>query len=95
MKTPEPEDVANAVVEALQTGRFDVYVPKSMVATVRLTALLPRRMTDALGRWMRADTTLTDPDRSVRAAYDARMAETISDPEKAAAPADEREKETV
>ena len=95
MKTPEPEDVAGAIVEALQTGRFDVYVPKSMVATVRLTALLPRRMTDALGRWMRADKTLTDPDRSVRAAYDARMAETISDPEKAAAPADEREKETV
>ena len=27
-KAVEPEDVANAIVEALQTGRFDVYVPK-------------------------------------------------------------------
>ena len=29
IKTPEPEDVANAIVEALQTGRYEVYVPNS------------------------------------------------------------------
>ena len=31
-KTAEPEDVADAIVEALQTGRYEVYVPKSMKA---------------------------------------------------------------
>ena len=29
-KAVQPEDVASAIVEALQTGRFEVYVPKSM-----------------------------------------------------------------
>ena len=40
-KAVEPEDVANAIVEALQTGRFDVYVPKSLNGTVRMGSLLP------------------------------------------------------
>src|SRR6201999_1754279 len=30
IKVIEPEDVANGIVEALQTGRVDVYVPKSI-----------------------------------------------------------------
>ena len=34
-KTVEPEDVAEAIVEALQTNRFDVFVPKSLGATIR------------------------------------------------------------
>ncbi len=42
-KTPEPEDVADAIVDLLQTGRFEQYVPKYMAAVVRLNALLPRR----------------------------------------------------
>ena len=29
-KPVEPQDVADCIVEALQTGRFDVYVPKSI-----------------------------------------------------------------
>ena len=28
-KTPEPEDVADAIVELLQTGRFELYVPQA------------------------------------------------------------------
>ena len=27
-KTAQPEEVADAIVEALQTGRFEVYVPE-------------------------------------------------------------------
>ena len=42
-KTPEPEDVAAAIVDLLQTGRFEQYVPKYMAAVVRMNALMPRR----------------------------------------------------
>jgi NAD(P)-dependent dehydrogenase (short-subunit alcohol dehydrogenase family) len=91
-KTPEPEDVADAIVEALQTGRFDVYVPKSMGVTVRMTNLMPRRAAEALARWIKADQVLTAPDHGRRAAYEARMVETIAP---AAAEESEAAKETV
>jgi NADP-dependent 3-hydroxy acid dehydrogenase YdfG len=84
MKTPEPEDVADAIVEALQTGRFEVYVPKSMNAMVRVTALVPRRLAEAVGRALKGDQVLASPDRTARAAYEARLAETISRAEKSA-----------
>ena len=42
-KTPEPEDVADAIVELLQTGQFEVYVPRSVGPVKRLQALMPRR----------------------------------------------------
>jgi NAD(P)-dependent dehydrogenase (short-subunit alcohol dehydrogenase family) len=75
--TPEPDDVAEAIVEALQTGRYEVYVPKRMNATLRLTGLLPQRARDALGRAMGAGDAITHPDHAARAAYEARMADTI------------------
>ena len=78
LKTPEPEDVANAIVEALQTGRFDVFVPKSMAGIARFNALLPRRAMEALGRMLKGDQVLANPDHSARAAYEARMAQTIA-----------------
>ena len=57
-KTAEPEDVANAIVEALQTGRFEVYVPKSLGPTVRLKALLPTAVVDAVARFSSGDQVL-------------------------------------
>ena len=87
----QPEDVADAIVEALQTGRFDVYVPKSMNATVRLTAIVPRRAAEAIGRALKSDQVLARPDHAARAAYEARMAETIAQ----AKPEPEREKQAV
>jgi NADP-dependent 3-hydroxy acid dehydrogenase YdfG len=83
-KPVQPEDVADAIVEALQTGRFDVYVPKSMVGMVRLTALLPRRAAEGLGRLLKGDQVLAHPDHNARAAYEARMAETIESAKPAA-----------
>jgi NADP-dependent 3-hydroxy acid dehydrogenase YdfG len=95
LKTPEPEDVAQAIVEALRTGRFEVYVPKSMGMTVRLTSLLPRRAAEAVGRMIKADQVLVAPDGTARAAYDARMVETMSRAEDAAAPpSEEAQQET-
>ncbi len=84
IKVMQPEDVADAIVEALQTGRFEVYVPKSMNATVRLTALLPRRAAEAIGRALKSDQVLARPDHNGRAAYNARMAETVARGEKPA-----------
>jgi short-subunit dehydrogenase len=92
MKTPEPEDVAAAIVEALQTGRFEVYVPKRMKALIRLTALVPRRTAEAIAHALGGNETITNPDHVARAAYEARIAATIGGHEGVAA---ERSKETV
>jgi short-subunit dehydrogenase len=77
-KTVEPEDVANAIVEALQTGRFDVFVPKSIAGMVRFNALMPRRAMEAVGRLLKGDQVLTHPDHVARAAYEARMEQTVA-----------------
>jgi NAD(P)-dependent dehydrogenase (short-subunit alcohol dehydrogenase family) len=77
-KAVEPEDVANAIVEALQTGRFEVYVPKSIGSMVRLAALTPRKAMEAVGRLLKGDQVLAHPDHQARAAYESRMAETIA-----------------
>jgi NAD(P)-dependent dehydrogenase (short-subunit alcohol dehydrogenase family) len=83
MDTPEPEDVGEAIVEALQTGRVDVFVPKRMGAIIRLGALLPRRAAEAVGRALGGTDTLTRPDSAARAAYAQRIGQT----EPTAAPA--------
>ncbi len=77
-KPVEPQHVAEAIVEALQTSRFDVYVPKSLNRLVRLGALMPRRTAEAVGRMLKGDQVLAHPDHLARAAYETRMAETIA-----------------
>jgi NAD(P)-dependent dehydrogenase (short-subunit alcohol dehydrogenase family) len=77
-KPVEPEDVAALIVEALQFPRFDVYVPKVVGGMFRLQALLPRRFNEAVARMIKADKVLSAPDHVSRAAYEARMAETIA-----------------
>jgi NAD(P)-dependent dehydrogenase (short-subunit alcohol dehydrogenase family) len=85
VKTPEPEDVADAIIEALETGRYEVYVPKRMNVTMRLIALLPLRARDAVARMTGGSQAVTSPDRVARAAYEARMARTITGTGEAAA----------
>jgi len=76
-KAVQPEDVASGIVDALQTGRFEVYVPKSLVGVVRFGALMPRKAIDAIGRVLKGDQVLAHPDHAARAAYEARMDETV------------------
>jgi NAD(P)-dependent dehydrogenase (short-subunit alcohol dehydrogenase family) len=83
-KPVEPEDVADAIVEALKTGRFDVYVPKAIGATVRMGNLMPRRAWQAMSHLLKGDQVLAKPDHLKRAAYEARMAQTVSGPPVAA-----------
>ncbi len=77
-KPVEPEDVANSIVEALQTGRFDVFVPKSVGVLFRVQALAPRRALEWMARTLKGDQVLSNPDHAARAAYEERMAKTIA-----------------
>jgi hypothetical protein len=72
-KTPEPEDVAAAIVEALQRPRVEVYVPKAMQPVIRGAGLMTHRMAEAVARWMRVDKALTHGNAEARAAYQQRM----------------------
>jgi NAD(P)-dependent dehydrogenase (short-subunit alcohol dehydrogenase family) len=81
IKTPEPEDVAEAIVEALQTGRFDVYVPKRMNALIRLTNLFPRNAAEAIGNRLGSNEVMQHPDHSARAAYEQRIGQTMAEAE--------------
>jgi NAD(P)-dependent dehydrogenase (short-subunit alcohol dehydrogenase family) len=94
-KTPEPEDVANAIVELLQTGRFEQYVPKGMALVVRLNALMPRRVTEMVTRITHADRLLTTADPNARAAYTARMAQMFDGPAVPVAVPDEPERDAA
>jgi NADP-dependent 3-hydroxy acid dehydrogenase YdfG len=73
-KAVEPEDVAAAIVDALQRNRYEVFVPKSMGSILRPKGVLPIRAVDAIGRLFRSDQVLMRPDRERRAAYEARVA---------------------
>ena len=73
VKRQTPEDVAEAIVDALKFGRFDVFVPKSLVGLVRSSALTPRSFSEWLGRKM-GGSSLLSADRSARAAYEQRAA---------------------
>jgi NAD(P)-dependent dehydrogenase (short-subunit alcohol dehydrogenase family) len=73
VKRSSPEDVAEAVVDALKLGRFDVYVPKSLNGLVRSASLTPRAFGEWLGRKMNGSA-LLNADRSARAAYEERAA---------------------
>ena len=79
----EPEEVAAAIVEALQTGRVDVYIPRRLKTMFRLLYLLPRPLADFSARVLKLDTFLVHPDPVLRSAYQQR---TGDKPERSAAP---------
>jgi NADP-dependent 3-hydroxy acid dehydrogenase YdfG len=72
MSNLEPTDVAEAIVEALQMGIVDVWVPKSAKRTNMLTAVLPRPVAEGIGRALKADRVLAGADLNTRRAYELR-----------------------
>jgi len=72
IKPVEPEDVAKEIVDALETGRFDVFVPRYNAVMTRFAALLPRRWAEAIGRFMGADKLMVEFDQRTRSAYEER-----------------------
>lgn len=55
LKTLTPEDVASSIVEAIETRKYEVWCPRSMNGLYRTTKLMPQRVTDAIGKLMKAD----------------------------------------
>jgi short-subunit dehydrogenase len=70
----EPSEVADAIVEALRYGTVEVWVPKRSRRTNQIVTLLPRRLSEGLGRAMKADRVLADADAGLRRGYDLRAA---------------------
>lgn len=84
VKPVEATDVAEAIAEALQVPRFDVYVPKSNGALLRAPALMPRAAAEWVGRTMGTDKLMTEVDHDARAAYEERAAKSTGDRDTAA-----------
>ncbi len=109
IKVVEPDDVANAIVEALQTGRVDVYVPREVGVLMKLAQVLPRPVADFVTKVLKGDQVLVNPDHLLRQAYENRTADkpelteappavpvpVVAGPAAAEAAAAEQEKETV
>ncbi|HEX3520366.1 MAG TPA: SDR family oxidoreductase [Solirubrobacteraceae bacterium] len=74
MTNLEPTDVADAIVEALQLGIVDVWVPKSAKRTNALGAVLPRSLSEGMARAMKADRVLAGADIDRRREYELRAA---------------------
>jgi short-subunit dehydrogenase len=72
MKNLQPSEVAEAIVEALETGRVEVWVPKSAKRTQALGVLLPRPLSEGMARAMKADMVLAGADADVRRGYELR-----------------------
>jgi short-subunit dehydrogenase len=89
----EPEEVADGIVHALQTGRVDVWVPRSIAALVRSNHLVPRSVADFVTRALKGDRVLVDPDHVQRAAYEQRTADQA--PPEAIAPPVEPQREAT
>jgi NAD(P)-dependent dehydrogenase (short-subunit alcohol dehydrogenase family) len=68
----EPREVADAIVEALQLGIVDVWVPKRAKRTNLLVTLLPRPLAEGIGRAIKADRVLAGADANMRRAYELR-----------------------
>jgi NAD(P)-dependent dehydrogenase (short-subunit alcohol dehydrogenase family) len=74
VKPVEAEDVADAIVEALETNRYDVWVPKENGLLYKFLTLMPRGFRETLGRLMKVDRLMLEVDHGVRAAYEDRAA---------------------
>ena len=68
-----PEQVATAIVGAIERPRFDVYVPRAYAAISTVGQLLPRRAREAVLRLAGAERATTGTTPEQRAAYEARV----------------------
>jgi NAD(P)-dependent dehydrogenase (short-subunit alcohol dehydrogenase family) len=74
VKTLTPEEVAEAIVDALRHGTVDVWVPKNVKGITQFSMVLPRPATEAIGRAFKADRVLWGADMGVRRDYELRAA---------------------
>ncbi len=91
VKRVEPADVTGEIVDALELGKVDVYVPRQLRASVIVAGLLPRRAREAMGRFMGIDAVMTEVDPAARAAYEKRISQNNPDAEPESGKPAERE----
>jgi NAD(P)-dependent dehydrogenase (short-subunit alcohol dehydrogenase family) len=85
VKPIEAEDVAAAIVEALELPRFDVFVPRANAAILKGGELLPRGAREWVARAMGTDKLMTEVDHGARRAYEERAAHSEGAPDAGAA----------
>jgi NAD(P)-dependent dehydrogenase (short-subunit alcohol dehydrogenase family) len=85
--TIKPDDVAAAIAAAVAEPRYDVYVPKSVGAIIKLNSLLGRKVRDGMARALKADRTFLDFDSSARAGYEERISGSSAAEARSAEPA--------
>jgi hypothetical protein len=84
MKSVMPEDVAAAIVAALERPRFEVFVPRSLGAVNRFARLLPRAAGEWMARMFKGDTVMVNAaDSPARREYEARAAASAPGADKA------------
>jgi NAD(P)-dependent dehydrogenase (short-subunit alcohol dehydrogenase family) len=91
VKPVEATDVAEAIAEALEVPRFDVYVPKANGALLRAGALMPRAASEAVSRAMGTDKLMTQVDHAARAAYEDRVTHSTGEADEKEAGAADRD----
>jgi NAD(P)-dependent dehydrogenase (short-subunit alcohol dehydrogenase family) len=77
IKLAEPHEVADAIVEALQTGRVDVYVPRSLRTLFRFMNVVPRSVADFIAKVIKADQVLLNADHRLRNSYEQRTGDKL------------------
>jgi NADP-dependent 3-hydroxy acid dehydrogenase YdfG len=75
LKSLQPSDVADAIVDALQHATVDVWVPKSSKRTNALGTILPRTLSEGMARALKADRVLAGADANVRRNYELRASQ--------------------
>jgi NAD(P)-dependent dehydrogenase (short-subunit alcohol dehydrogenase family) len=74
VKPVEASDVADAIVEAMEVPRFDVFVPRANGAIHKTVGILPRSWREAVARAMKVDKLMLEVDHNARHAYEERAA---------------------
>jgi NADP-dependent 3-hydroxy acid dehydrogenase YdfG len=72
IRNVDPEDVASAIVDALRSPHFDVFVPRALGPINRVLALAPRSLRESTARALKADRVLAQHDVTARRAYELR-----------------------
>jgi NAD(P)-dependent dehydrogenase (short-subunit alcohol dehydrogenase family) len=68
-----PEAVAEVIVDAIRSGREEVFVPRELGPIARLIAGTPPAVADRVKRMLQADSLMTHADTGARAGYTQRM----------------------
>jgi NAD(P)-dependent dehydrogenase (short-subunit alcohol dehydrogenase family) len=74
VKSVAPDEVSEAIVDAIKVPKRDVYVPRETGYIHKTTYVLPQRAQMAVAKAMKGDRILLDIDRGQRAAYEERAA---------------------